>query len=135
VTFDLDLVIHLKEKNVQRVLAALESLGYRPVEPVAAAEFADPAVCDKWIREKNMVVFTLRSEQHKQTPIDMMISEPFDFDLEYDRALVGEIAKGVSARFVCLETLIRMKEDTDQERDREDVRQLRLLLETPDEET
>jgi len=134
VTFDLDLVIHLKEKNVQRALAALESLGYRPVAPVAAAEFADPAKRDKWIREKNMVVFTLRSEQHKETPIDMMISEPFDFDIEYDRALVGEIAKGVSARFVCLETLIRMKEDADRERDREDVRQLRLLLETPDEE-
>ena len=32
-----------------------------------------------------------------------------------------------------LETLIRMKECTMREKDREDVRQLRLLLENPDE--
>ena len=63
-----------------------------------------------------------------------MVSEPFDFDVEYDRALVGEIAKGISARFVCLDTLIRMKEAADRERDREDVRQLRMLLEKSDEE-
>lgn len=134
VTFDLDLVLQLERENVRRAVSALESLGYRPLVPVSASELADPVKRDTWIREKNMVVFSMRSEQHRETPVDIFVSEPFDFDLEYDRALVGNILPGIQARFVGLETLIRMKEKTGRERDREDVRQLRFLLEKSDEQ-
>jgi hypothetical protein len=133
VTFDVDLVIQLRPDNVRRAMRALESLGYRPVAPVQAQDFADPKIRQTWIREKNMVVFGLQSDQHLDTPIDVFVSEPFDFDQEYDLALVGDILPGVQARFVCLETLIRMKESTTREKDREDVRQLKLLLENSDE--
>jgi hypothetical protein len=134
VTFDLDLVLKLERENARRAVSALESLGYRPVAPVSAQELADPAKRDLWIREKNMVVFSLRSEQHRETPVDIFVTEPFDFEIEYERALVGNILPGVQARFVCLETLIRMKEGTGRDKDREDVRQLRMLLEKSDEQ-
>jgi hypothetical protein len=133
VTFDVDLVIQLEPDNVRRAMRALESFGYQPVAPVSAQDFADPAIRRTWIQEKNMVVFGLQSDRHLDTPIDVFVSEPFDFDREYDLALVGDILPGVPARFVCLETLIRMKESTMREKDREDVRQLKLLLENPDE--
>ena len=123
-----------RDYNVHRAVSALESLGYRPVAPVSAHELADPAKREAWIREKNMVVFSLRSEQHRETPVDIFVSEPFVFDIEYDRALVGDILPGVPARFICLETLIRMKEQTGREKDREDVRQLKFFLEKPDEQ-
>lgn len=113
-------------------MRALESLGYQPVAPVSVQDFADPDIRQTWIREKNMVVFGLQSNQHRDTPVDVFVSEPFDFDREYDLALVGELVPGVQARFVSLETLISMKESTMRERDREDVRQLRLLMEEPD---
>jgi hypothetical protein len=132
VTFDLDLVLQLEYENVRRAMNALESLGYRPVAPVSAHELADPAKRNTWMREKNMVVFSLRSEQHRETPVDIFIAEPFDFETEYDRALVGNILPEVQARFVGLEALIRMKEGTGRDKDREDVRQLRMFLEKPD---
>ncbi len=135
VTFDLDLVIQLDEKNVERAMRALQTLDYRPAAPVAPKEFKDPANREKWTREKEMAVFTMRSDQHRETPVDIFVSEPFDFDLEYGRAMVGEILPGVSARFVCLDTLIRMKTAAGREMDREDVRRLKLLSEMPDEET
>ncbi len=47
-----------------------------------------------------MVVFPLHSDRHPETRIDLFVSEPFDFDLEYDQALVGEILPGLQARFV-----------------------------------
>ena len=50
------------------------------------------------------------------------------------RIEVSGDAMGVPARFICLETLIRMKEQTGREKDREDVRQLRFFLEKPDEQ-
>jgi len=133
VTFDVDLVIQLHPDNVHRAMRALGSLGYQPVAPVSVKDFADPDIRRAWIEEKHMVVFALQSNLHRDTPVDVFVSEPFDFDREYDLALVGEILPALQARFVCLDTLINMKESTMRERDREDVRQLKLLLENPDE--
>ncbi len=76
-----------------------------------------------------MVVFPLHSDRHPETPIDLFVSEPFDFDQEYDKAMIGEALPGLNLRFVSLDTLIRMKETTGREKDSEDVRQLKLLLE------
>lgn len=134
VTFDLDLVIDLEHENVNRVVNALESLGYMPAQPIPARDFADAANREKWIREKNMVVFSLRSEQHWETPVDILVSEPFDFDLEYRRAMIGDLLPDLQVRFVCLEALIDMKEMADRDKDRDDASQLRILLEEPDEE-
>ncbi len=51
----------------------------------------------------------------------------FDVDAEYDNALLGELLPGVPARFVRIETLLRMKETAGRAKDLEDIRQLRLL--------
>ncbi len=132
VTFDVDLVVQLKPANVQRAMSALETLGYRPLVPVAARDFVNAAKRDAWIRDKGMVVFQMHSDQHPDTRIDLFAAEPFDFDQEYNSAMVGEILPDLHARFVRIETLIQMKEVAGREKDREDIRQLRLLLENPD---
>ena len=128
-TFDLDIVVQLTPDNVVRALKALESLGYFPLAPVTAADFADPAKRESWIREKNAVVFQLHSDRHRETRIDLFVSEPFDFEHEYRLAKSGELLPGLATRFVRIETLIRMKEAAGREKDLEDVRQLRLLME------
>lgn len=53
----------------------------------------------------------------------------FDFDVEYDNALAGQILPGLEVRFVRLETLLRMKEMAGREKDLDDVRQLTRWLE------
>lgn len=127
VTFDVDLVLQMHPENVRRAMAALDSLGYRPTIPVPATQFADAAIRESWIRDKNMVVFQMHSDKHPETRIDLFVAEPFNFDNEYDSALVGDILPGLQTRFVRLETLIQMKETAGREKDREDIRQLRLL--------
>lgn len=128
-TFDVDLVIQLKPDNIERAMKAFTSLGYRPVAPVNPLDFADTTRRQSWIREKNMTVFALQSDQHWETPIDLFVTEPFDFDAEYGAALIGEIQPGLLARFVRLETLLKMKAETGREKDREDIRQLKALRE------
>jgi hypothetical protein len=134
VTFDLDLVVQLHPDNVLRALRALESLGYLPLAPVPASDFADAAKRESWIRDKNAVVFQLHSDHHPETRIDLFASEPFDFEHEYRLAKTGELLPGLEARFVRLETLITMKQSAGREKDLEDIRQLRLLLEHSDRE-
>jgi hypothetical protein len=126
-TFDIDLVVQLQPDNAMRAIRALEVLGYRPTAPVPASQFADPKHREAWIRDKNMVVFQLQSDRHPETQIDLFVSEPFDFDTEYDRAMIGEFLPDLPVHFVCLETLVRMKEAVGRPKDLEDVRQLTLL--------
>ncbi|HSF47649.1 MAG TPA: hypothetical protein VLA73_04735, partial [Burkholderiales bacterium] len=100
VTFDVDLVVQLQPENVNRAVDALERLGYRPLVPVSARDFADVGMRHTWVQNKGMVVFQLHSEQHRETRIDLFVTEPFDFDDEYENALVGEILPGLQLRFV-----------------------------------
>ena len=127
VTFDIDLVVQLQPENVRRTMLALESLGYRPTIPVPAHQFADAHLRQAWILDKNMVVFQLHSDLHPETRIDIFVSEPFDFDREYEAALIGEILPGLQTRLVQLSTLIGMKAAAGRPKDLEDIRQLELL--------
>jgi hypothetical protein len=128
-TNDVDVVLDLDPANARRAARALTALGYRPAVPVKLEEFADPTNRARWLNEKGMQVFQLWSDRHRETPIDLFVSEPFDFDTEYGRAFVGELAPGLSVRFVALETLIRMKEAVGRPRDLDDVQHLRWILE------
>ncbi|HZE61112.1 MAG TPA: hypothetical protein VE085_11200 [Burkholderiales bacterium] len=108
-TRDVDLVVQLAPENIVAAFSAFESIGYRPVVPVSAAQFADPATRDGWIRDKGMTVLNFWCDSHRETPIDLFVSEPFNFDEEYRRALVKPLG-GVAVRFVSIPSLIRMKE-------------------------
>ena len=128
-TQDVDLVIQLESRNVRSALDALGSLGYRPTAPVTPAAFAEPEQRARWIEEKRMLVLNLQSDPHRETPVDVFVSEPFDFDLEYEAALKGEVAPGLTVRFVSIPTLIAMKTLANRPRDVDDIQHLRWIEE------
>ena len=41
-----------------------------------------------------MMVLGFHSERHRDTPVDLFATEPFDFNAEYATALVEEVAPG-----------------------------------------
>lgn len=131
-TKDLDLVLELVTDNVERAMATLDELGYRPTVPVPAHEFADPEKRREWIERKNMQVFQLWSERFPDTPIDIFVDEPFPFAEEYRRALVKPLGDSVDVPFISLDRLIDMKERVGREQDRIDVENLRRLQEVGD---
>jgi hypothetical protein len=104
-----DLVIRLEPTAISNVFAALQKLGYQPRVPITATQFADADLRAEWIRDKGMRVLTFHSDLHRETPVDVFISEPFDFEQEYESALAQEIALGLPIRIVRLEALLRMK--------------------------
>ncbi|HID49929.1 MAG TPA: hypothetical protein EYP40_10030 [Chromatiales bacterium] len=128
-TNDLDLVIQLQHDNILSAFRALSELGYKTSVPVTAEQFSSAENREKWRAEKNMQVLCLVSTQHPETPLDIFITEPFEFDREYDAAMRGGLAKGLEVRFVTIPTLIAMKESAGRQRDRDDVQHLRWILE------
>jgi predicted nucleotidyltransferase len=126
-TRDLGLVIELEADVLRRAFTALESLGYRPRVPVTAAGLADPRQRRAWIEEKGMTVLNFHSDLRRHTPIDVFVTEPFDFDEEYGAADVFDISPGCSVRVVRLATLLRMKDEAGRPQDLADVAELRHL--------
>lgn len=127
-TKDVDLVLDLAPDNVRRAFDALASLGYRPRVPITADEFADADMRQTWIREKGMQVLQLWSDEHRETPIDIFVTEPFPFDQEHQRSLIKPLYGTVEVRFVSIPTLIQMKEVAGREQDRIDIEHLRMRL-------
>jgi len=54
-----------------------------------------------------MTVLNFYSERHKPVTVDVFVTEPFDFDHEYEQAMQGELAAGLTVRFVSIPTLSR----------------------------
>jgi len=126
-TNDVDLVLQLERANVLRGLAALARLGYRPKQPVTAAQFADAGQRESWIRDKAMLVFPLWCDQRVETPIDLFVREPFDFETEWMAAVQSEVSEGILAPFVRLSTLCDLKQQAGRPQDLADISQLRAI--------
>ncbi len=128
-THDVDLVIRLDREDVMGAFAALAGIGYFPSVPVSAAEFADRETRERWRREKGMLVLKFWSDVHRETPLDVFVYEPFDFNAEEARALTETGADGVPVRFASIPALIAMKEVAGRDRDRTDIEMLRQIAE------
>ena len=74
-----------------------------------------------------MLVFQLHSDQHRTTPVDVFVYEPFDFDSEYDQALLEPLAPGIDARIIRLETLLEMKRAANRLKDLADLEALEKI--------
>ena len=133
-TQHLDLILDLGTDNVLVALRALAELGYSAVLPVETEEFANPERRQEWNEERNVEVFSLTSDVHRETTVDLFVRNPFEFDEEYAEAMVGEVAPGLNVRFVRLRTLIAMKQKTGRARDEDDAEHLRWILEEMGEE-
>ncbi|MGQ0653227.1 MAG: nucleotidyl transferase AbiEii/AbiGii toxin family protein [Betaproteobacteria bacterium] len=128
-TQDVDMVIALDAANIARAFEALATLGYRPLVPIAAAQFADADTRLGWIREKGMQVLNFFSDRHRETNVDLFVSEPFEFAREHANALRGDLAPGVEVRFVSFQTLIAMKRQAGRPRDLDDIQHLGWIAE------
>ena len=125
-TMDLDLVVQLTSENASRTVSALEVEGFRPVAPVPALNFADPDVRARWMREKNMLVFSMWVEQDPTFKVDLFVEEPFDFEAAWARAVVVNLG-GIEVRVAALSDLIAMKLNAGRPQDLADVTALREL--------
>jgi hypothetical protein len=127
-TKDIDLVVALDNENTRRAIAALKGLGYRPVVAALHIEdFPDPAQRRMWVEEKDAKVFSLSSEDHRLTPIDIFIEEPFLFQEAEARALGLEYAPDLLVRFVSRDDLLAMKRRAGRPQDLLDIEALERL--------
>ena len=127
-TSDLDLIIQLDSDNIKKAMHSLDQLGYSPIIPVKAVDFADPDKRKHWIEAKNMQVLSLQSSLHPETTINIFVTEPFDFDEEYKISTNAEITPEISFNIASIPALIEMKTRASRSRDLDDIQNLELIL-------
>jgi hypothetical protein len=126
-TKDIDFVVELAPENIAETFAALDSLGYRPNVPITAAQFADAGNRERWIQEKDMEVLQFWSDIHRETPVDVFVQVPFDFEAEREAATWKQLGEIGQVPVVSLRTLVRLKRAANRDQDRIDLDNLRLL--------
>ena len=74
-----------------------------------------------------MKVLQFWSDQHPETPIDLFVDMPFDFDAELAAATWKELGGVGAIPLITLPTLVKLKRAANREQDRIDLENLRLL--------
>lgn len=123
-TRDIDIVLHLERENATRGLETLLSIGYRMAIPETPEAFANSETRERWRNEKDMIVLKLWSDEHRRTPVDIFVYEPFDFAEEARHCSKLDIAPGISAPVISLETLLAMKRTAGRPQDLIDIEEL-----------
>ena len=125
-TVDLDVVVDLEPAAAQQAMHALEGLGLQPRVPVSAADFADPAVRESWMRDKHMQVLSFYDPHHLAREVDVFVTYPLDFENLVARA----VPTAVGPRLVPVaapEHLIEMKRAAGRPRDLDDIEALQRI--------
>jgi hypothetical protein len=123
-TRDIDIAFALTPPNAAKGLNTLLDIGYRMSIPAKPEEFADPIRREDWRLNKRMIVLKLWSDEHRRTPVDVFVYEPFDFTTEAERASMLEVCPGVKAPVVSLPTLLEMKRAAGRPQDLIDIEEL-----------
>ena len=132
VTGDLDILISLDSKNIQRFIEVVQSLGLKPRIPVKLEEFADPKKRNQWIKEKGMKVFSVYNPHREFEHIDVLIESPVDFNAARKN---GEwIDNGdIKIPVVSIDDLVTMKKAAGRSRDEIDIKALLEIRKLGDE--
>jgi predicted nucleotidyltransferase len=126
-TADIDIVLDLERANTLRAMKALDAIGYKPLIPVNAAEFADEEKRRFWITQKNMLVFQMHNpDDSGSTRLDIFVEQPFAFQEELTRAKWDEVA-GIRAPILRYDELIRLKRSSGRPADLIDIERLELM--------
>lgn len=135
-TGDVDLVVDLDPDQVDRTLAALEGAGFEPYVPVASRAFADPAQRAAWVREKGMLVFSLRPRSGVPM-VNLFLKHPMPFDQLWSRSVLVTM-RGVPVRLASIDDLIALKRQAGRPEDLTDaevlgeIQRLRAEVVSPD---
>lgn len=126
VTMDVDVVLAMDEKNLQRFIASARAAGLQPVIPVDIESLARPELLQQWHREKGMLAFGLRHPAGMATVIDVLIKPVVPYaELRRDASVieVGPLKIPVAS----IDHLIAMKSGTGRGKDQIDIEELRKI--------
>ena len=127
-TYDVDLMVSLREENIMKLVTQLKKWGYRSKIPAEPGDFADEKKRNQWILEKGMKALNFYSQTLPVGEIDIVIESPIPYNELKDRAVKIEL-EGIMVPVVSIHDLIGLKTQAGREQDLADVEHLKRVLE------
>ncbi len=134
-TMDIDLSVDLRRANLKRFLGAMHKLRLKPRAPVPAESLLDPATRKMFVEEKHALVFTFVDPDKPFRQVDLFIADSLSYnELKDDSELID--IENQSIRVLSRQKLLALKQaiDPPREKDLFDIRMLKKLLSSPEEE-
>ncbi|OGC08657.1 hypothetical protein A2230_05915 [candidate division WOR-1 bacterium RIFOXYA2_FULL_36_21] len=123
-TGDIDMLIAMEKKNVQKFVEITKKLGLKPKIPVQASDLADSKKLKEWKKEKNMQVFSFIHPDNPYITIDIMTENYISFEQAYKRRKKTK-AWGINVSVASIPDLIKLKEISGRTQDLADIEALK----------
>jgi hypothetical protein len=125
-TGDLDLVVYLEQRNLEKFADVMKEMAFKPRLPVSLDDFCRKKKREEWIRDKGMMVFSFFDPKNPFFSLDVFIDIPFDFQKAYPERT--RIKAGTTfVPVVPIKTLIEMKEKAGRPQDIADAHYLKQI--------
>lgn len=126
-TYDIDLLLDMEDKNLRRFLNLMKRWGFKPKVPVDIMDFAKKEKRQDWIKNKNMKAFCLKNPTWAISEIDIIINTPVDYK-KATKNLVYFKMHNVSIPTVSKEDLVAMKMKSARQQDKSDIESLKKAI-------
>jgi hypothetical protein len=132
-TYDLDLLVDMKDENLEKLLNLLKTLGFKPKVPVDIMDFAERKKRDEWVNNKAMKAFNLINPDGMVKEIDIVIDSPVSYDVAIKNAEKVKF-RDTLIPVICAKDLIKMKKKANRQQDYSDIRYLEKIDECREKE-
>ena len=122
-TGDLDILLALDLKNLQKVASIMGDMGFMNRLPIELTDLAKEDQVRKWLTEKNMTAFAFISDRLPQFSLDVLAAESLRFS-ELEGRKVVKCASGITIPVVSIDDVVGMKRAANREKDLEDIEAL-----------
>mgnify|MGYP001583930171 CR=1 FL=1 len=126
-TVDLDIIIELSPKNIEKLFSTLKDLDYLPRVPVTVTQFKSKKMRESWMREKNMKAFSFFHRHDPFKAIDLLLGNVASY---HKVKKVKFLAQDISVPVVSVKDLTDQKMKASRPKDLSDVRTLQDLVAT-----
>jgi hypothetical protein len=121
-TADLDILVEMKDSNLEKVAKILKKRGYHVKQPVDPIGIADKRIREDWVKNKHMKAFNFYKEDEFKE-VDIIIKSPISYDIakkNIQRIKVGDMILPI----IAINDLINMKKKTGRDIDKLDIKML-----------
>ncbi|OGQ18523.1 MAG: hypothetical protein A3B70_03790 [Deltaproteobacteria bacterium RIFCSPHIGHO2_02_FULL_40_11] len=124
VTMDLDLVIALQNKDLEKAWNILADLGFKCRQPITKDVFTNAKVLSNLIHEKNSKAISFYQSKQEYLVVDLLFRE--DLKVE-DKDIVKINLFGIQCPILSIDKLIHLKKEAARPKDLEDVKALQKI--------
>ena len=122
-TGDLDILLLLKEQNLQKFKTIMKEIGYHERLPVSIMALSDQKQVKRWLHEKNLKAFSFVPPKNNPLQIDIIMEESLEFEKIVKNKVIIKF-DNISIPVISIRDLVHMKKKANRDKDIIDLKAL-----------